>query len=420
MRFTNKSIAALKPKAARYEVWEDGRTGLGVRIAPTGRKSWLYMYRFEGRPRRMTLGVYPRLGLADAHVLHANARKTKEGGVDPGAVLVEQKRAERHAETVKDLINEYLERYARPNKRSATADERALKKEVEPLWGNRKAKSITRRDVIKLLDDIVTRGSPVMANRLLEMIRRMFAFAVERDTLETSPCQMVKAPAKETSRDRVLTSVEIQTFSQGLHKANMSSLTALSLRLMLVTAQRRAEIVAAPWVEFDLGERVWEIPAGRTKTGNTHRVPLSPMALDLLADIREASKDSPWLFPSPKDDKPMDPAVVSHAVRNTFQADAERKENGQDLVWSGLGRLTPHDLRRTAASHMTEIGISRLVVSKILAHVDSSTTGVYDRYEYWPEKCSAMNAWASRLQEIISAEPNRSNVVPLAAGTERR
>ena len=112
MRFTDRSIAALKPKAERYEIWEDGRTGLGVRVSPKGRKSWIYMYRFNGKARRMGFGTYPVVGLGTARVKHANAKELLEKHIDPGMLQVEKKRAEQNAETVDDLISEYLERHA--------------------------------------------------------------------------------------------------------------------------------------------------------------------------------------------------------------------------------------------------------------------------------------------------------------------
>ncbi len=135
MKLTDRTIKALKPKAGRFEVWEDGRTGLGLRVSPAGRKSWIYMYRFNGKPRRMTLGTYPALGLASARVKHAQAKETLEKGSDPGALHVEKRRAERNAETVQNLVDEYLEKYARPRKRSAAEDERILNKDVLPAWG---------------------------------------------------------------------------------------------------------------------------------------------------------------------------------------------------------------------------------------------------------------------------------------------
>jgi integrase len=402
MRFTDKGIAALKPKAERYEVWEDGKTGLGVRVSTRGRKSWIYMYRFDGRARRMTLGTYPPLTLANARVLQAKAKESKEKGEDPGVAHIAERRAERQAHTVADLVEEYLEKHARPNKRSAAADERTLQKEIIPVWGRRKAKEITRRDIITLLDDVVDRGSPVMANRLLALLRRMFGFAVERDILGATPCVMIKAPTKETPRDRVLSSTEIATFWHGLEKASMVPLSRLALKLMLVTAQRRDEVVSAAWSEFTLSEGVWEIPAARSKNGYAHRVPLSSLACDLLNQVQEHGRGSLWLFPSPQAERLMDPTSVTRAMR-------------VNLPRIGLENATPHDLRRTAASHMTEMGILRLVVSKILGHSDGSITAIYDRFEYGPQKKQALDAWSARLEGIVSGKKAETNVVSLAA-----
>jgi integrase len=410
MRFTDKGVAALKVEAERYEVWEDGKTGLGVRISPKGRKTWVYMYRFDGKPRRMTIGTYPVLTLANARVKHANAKADLERDIDPGAKETERKRAERAAETVAELVEIYLEKWARPRKRSAAEDERTLRKEVLPLWRGRKAKDIKRRDVIALLDDIVNRGSPIQANRTIAVIRRMFNFAVSRDLLDTTPVAMVKAPAKENQRDRVLTADEIRTLWAGLATAPMSEGTKLVLKLQLVTAQRKGEIVGAALKEFDFEENVWTIPAERSKNGQAHRVPLSPLALNLIHKAQELANTnslfpSPWLFPSPKVDGPIGRTAANHALFKT-------------LPRLGLENISPHDLRRTAASNMTSLGITRLVVSKILNHVETGVTAVYDRHSYDAEKRHALEAWAARLEELVSGKPTSSNVVSLATAGE--
>lgn len=401
MRLTDRSISALKPKADRYEAWEDGRTGLGVRVSPKGRKSWIYMYRFEGTPRRMTLGTYPAMGLANARVRHAKARAMLEKGIDPGAVEIERRRVERGAETVSDLIEEYLEKWAKPRKRSAAEDERMLRKDVLPVWGKRKARDITRRDVITLLDGIAERGSPIQANRTLAVIRKMFNFAISRDILDATPVAMVKAPAKERQRDRVLSADEIWKLWTGLDTAAMSEGVKLAIKLQLVTAQRKGEIVGASRPEFDVETGVWTIPAERSKNGQAHRVPLSPLALALIREARDLAGGSPWLFPSPRKDGPVDPPAINHALYRTLP----------DL---GLENVTPHDLRRTAASGMTALGVPRLTVSKILNHVETSVTAIYDRRGYDNEKRHALDAWAARLEEIVSGKPASSNVVSLA------
>jgi integrase len=402
-KFTERFIDALKPKAARYEVWESG--GFGIRIATSGGKSWVWLYHHNGRPRRLTLGSYPRMGLADAHVKLADARRQLAQGIDPGEIQVRNRKAERVAETVAELVEAYLEKWARPRKRSADEDERQLRKDVLPAWGRRKAKDITRGDVIALLDTIVDRGSPIAANRMLAVIRRMFGWALSRDIVSMSPCVAVKAPAKERRRDRVLSTTEIAALWSALDSTELaiSKAIRLALKFQLVTAQRKGEVIAAEWSELDLREGVWTIPPEKSKNGMPHRVPLSPLAhlvLDEVVLIRGA--EAGWLFPSPKDKTaPLGDESIDHAMRTHRSV-------------LGTGDATPRDLRRTAASHMTSIGISRLVVSKILNHAEPGVTAVYDRHSYDPEKRAALTAWGARLEQIVGIRQEQSNVVDFA------
>lgn len=401
MRFTDKAIAALNPEAERYEKWEGG--GFGIRVTPRGVKSWIWMYRHHGKARRMTLGTYPVVGLADARLKLAKARKLLERGEDPGATLVMERRAEREAETVKELVDEYLEKWARPRKRSAYEDERILYKDVVPRWGRRKAKDIRRRDVITLLDSVVERGAPVQANRTLITIRRVYNWAITRDIVGANPCLGLQKPSAEKQRDRVLSADEVAALWCGLDRAGMSDTTRLALRFQLTTAQRKGEVINAEWTEIDLDEGVWTIPSEKVKNRRTHRVPLSSLALKLLEEIKTNASGSPWLFPSPRGNGPISPPSVDHAVRDN-----------RDVM--GVYDVTPHDLRRTAASHMTSMGIIRLTVSKILNHADSGVTAIYDRHSYDPEKRHALEAWGRRLEEITtgSAAKDAGNVVKLA------
>jgi integrase len=403
-RFTDKSVAALASKAARYEVWEDH--GFGIRVSPSGTKTWVWVYHFDGRPRRMTFGTYPPMGLADAHLRLAEARKSLQQGTDPGAHVVEARKAERIAETVGELAELYLEGWARRKKRSAAEDERILRKDVIPVWKDRKAKDITRKDVRALLRGIVERGAPIAANRTLAVTRKMFNWAIGEDIIPgDNPCKAVKAPGEETQRDRVLKQDEIATLWRGLGNPEIpiSLPIRLALKFQLVTAQRKGEVINAEWAEFDLTEIVWTIPASKSKNALAHRVPLSPLALAVLDEIRVMSRNSTWLFSSPRlNGRPITGAAVDHAMRGNRDA-------------LGTGDATPHDLRRTAASHMTSTGISRLVVSKILNHAETGVTSVYDRHSYDREKRAALDAWARRVEEIISGCRNTPNVIPFSA-----
>lgn len=394
-RLTDARIRSLSAKAKRYEVW-DGR-GFGVRVALSGRKTFVFLYRFDGRPRRLSFGTYPQTSLADATEKLAKAQKLLDQGIDPGAVALSERRAERDSPTFKDLSEEWIERWAKKNRQTWTEDQRKLDRDILPVWGHRKAKDIKRRDVIELLDKIVDRGAPVIANRTLQLVRQIFNFGVDRDVVEFNPAASIKQPAKEKPRSRVLSEGEIRVFWDKLPGTKMQELSRIALRLCLVTAQRRSEVVQARWSEID--GSWWTIPGSRTKNDQPHRIPLSGLALSLLEELSAISGGTDWLFPSPRGGCRMG-AGLSKAL-------------GSNRKVFGLERFTVHDLRRTAASHMTALGHSRLVVGKVLNHTDDSITAVYDRHSYEKEKRLALEAWARKITSIIEKKQD-SNVVQLA------
>lgn len=363
--------------------------------------------------------------VAKAHSEHGKAMELLEKGIDPGTIEVEARRQERKAPTVEGLVDEYLEKWAKPRKRTWEKDENILRRDVIPEWGKRKAKEVTRRDVVLLLDKIMDRGAPIQANRTLQIVRKMFNFALSRDIVQVNPCQQVRAPAAENQRDRVLSGDEVRRLWESLDSAcleptdggdnvagklSMAKGTALALKLQLVTAQRKGEVASAAWSEIDLDTKVWTIPVEKSKNKLPHRVPLTDLALQLLEEISSLSRadqEDPddralWLFPSPraKGQQHILETAIDRAVRNNREA-------------IGIPYWVPHDLRRTAASMMTSIGVSRLTVSKILNHVERGVTATYDRHSYDNEKRMALEAWSRKLESILSVEAHHRNVIDL-------
>jgi integrase len=387
-RLTDTRIRSLKPTGKRYLVWD--ANGLGVRVGTSGKKSFVYTYREGPKIRWMTLGNYPAISLADAREKHGRALAARDKGLSPADAELEEKRQAREAPTVAQLADYYIEHYAKRQKKSWQEDERQLRKDVIPRLGHIKAQSVRRRDIVELVEGIADRGAPVTANRTLAVISRMFNFAVEREILEATPAAGIKRVHKEQGRQRVLSEAEIRKFWDNLPNTQMTESVRLALQLMLVTAQRRGEVTEATWDEFDFSAGWWTIAAARAKNGLAHRVPLSNLALGLLERIKALSGDSPYLFPSPRGNNPITVRALTRAVDRNIEA-------------LGVADFTPHDLRRTAASHMAGLGIQRLVISKILNHVEPGITAVYDRHTYDPEKREALDTWASRLGGIVNA-----------------
>lgn len=390
-RLNDMTVRALRTAEGedRKEVWFDEK-GLGMRVSKTGRKSWVYVYHYAGKSRRMTFGIYPSIGVADVRVLHAAAVKDVTEGRDPGSAVQAERLAQNQAITVQGLADEYLRLHA-VKKRSGQEDRRMLLRDVLPAWGSVKANEIARRDVIRLLDQVVERGAPIAANRVLALVRKMFNFGIERSLIDANPCDRVKPPSARVVRERTLSLEEIRAFWHGLASSKMAEEIKLALKFQLVTAQRKGEIAKAEWSEVDFESRTWTISADKAKNGRAHRVPLSELAMSILMQIRKLSEESKYWMPSRSGDKPMLETAIDHALRRNLSA-------------LNLEDVTPHDLRRTAATMMSSLGVQRITLSRILNHTDSSVTAVYDRHSYDQEKRAALDLWAAQLGGILDSK----------------
>jgi integrase len=422
-KLTDTAIRKLKPTGQRYEVWDASRPGFGVRMGQGGKRSFVFLYHAASTARRMTLGQYPKMSLADAGVAYAEARRQLELGFDPGATEVAKRRQARATPTVRELGEEYLEKHCKPNKRSWLNDTRVLEHDVFPIWGTRKITAIRRSDVNDLIDDIATRA-PIQSNRTFALIRAMFKFAEGRDYIPVSPCHGVKARTKERSRDRALEMPEVATLWRGIDEPGISATLRLAIRFLLLTGQRIGEVVNAEWSEMDIASATWTLPGVKVKNGKPHRVPLSSQALGILEEAKsikeeiERRRERPrkrdaakwnadnkrvrWVFASPRGDKPITTRCIDRALRR-LRTDGKVPD------------FRPHDLRRTAASHMTRLGSDRLTVHKLLNHSDRSVTAIYDRYDYDAPKRQAVDAWGAEVEQTIHGAELQGSTVNLTA-----
>ena len=382
MRLNEQVIRALETPEKAHRIWYDNEIpGFGVRVTRAGTRAFILNYRVEGRERRMTIGTWPSWTATAARNRAKELRREIDQGIDP----LGSKERQRSAKTFSELAKEYLEKYA-SKKKSGYRDAEYLRRDVLPRWGRRKAKDITRSSVMDLVE-AKAETAPIAANRLLACVSKVFNWAIARGYLDTNPCVRVPAPGVEKKRDRVLSEDEILAFWTALDEGGDSTANVKSiLRLILITAQRPGEVCEMEWADID-GEW-WTIPAEKAKNGLSHRVPLCAMALQEL-ETRRGSEDR-WVFRSPVGDQPIRVGTESKAIRRH--------------QCFGLAHFTPHDLRRTAATGMGSLGVQRFVLARVLNHVESDVTSVYDRASYDGDKRKALAKWDRRLRSIISGE----------------
>ena len=428
--FTDKMIKALKPESTDYSRSEGN--GFTVRVMPSGVKTWLYVYAFDGKRRKMNLGQYPAISLEDARSRFEDARRQVKNGVDPLAAA-EQAKVERiKAPTVADLIDEYIEKHAKPHKRGWAEDKRILERDALPAWGKRKAADITKRDVVLLLEKIVERGSPGSANNNFKIIRKMFNYAVEKDILQISPCIGVKMPSPLVIKDRSLSEQEISTLWRALDTCHASDEIKRALKLILVTGQRPGEVIGMHTNEIAIERKTqknekgqvvrewdeiwWTIPAERSKNKPSHRVYLTKTALELIGP-----ECNGYVFPSPRTAlKPIEVNALAHVVRRNLKSPV--KINGQEVFGKdgqpvtenklGVDTFTPHDLRRTAATMLSEIGFLDERIAAVLNHTKQGVIKTYNRNRYEKEKQQALEAWERKLLSIVTGTA-AGKVVPI-------
>lgn len=397
MRLTEKSIRKTpSPQRGNKIYYDEEVPGFGLRATRAGNRSFVLNYRARGRERRLTIGTWPTWSATAAREHAKELRRQIDRGEDPLG-LKQQLRGE---PTFRDLVEEYLRVEAKNQKRLAEY-ERIFRRDALPGWRHIPAADIRRRDVIALIEE-KAETAPIMANRLFELLRRLFNFAVRRDILDANPCAQVKKPGSERSKDRVLSKDEIKASWEAFDDPAFSEQTAAALELILVTAQRPGEVITVAWDEIDLDKGWWTIPAEKSKNGLAHRVPLNKTALEILKSLPRVSK---FVFPSPRGGRPMNRAALALALRR-----AREREDDSLLV----NNFTPHDLRRTAASHMVSAGIERFVISRVLNHVELGVTKVYDRHSYDDEKRRALDKWDRRLNAILGDKRTGGGVEFLA------
>ena len=432
-KLNSKFCETAKPcDGLEFEVFRDeGTSGLEFRVSKSGAKSWIFRYRrkSDGERRVLTMGRFPEIKLAEARdLVDAHKVAIKNGGDPASQVQVAKK-----AETFADVAAEWETAYAaKQTARSLANDKLRLAAHVLPVLGKMKAREITKADIKGLIrvinekpdgrvrkdreNDEATEdaGEPMeMVERtraVFALVRKIMRWAIREDVgaLTIDPTLGVTVPKAAEPRERNLSADEIHDIWRWLDTATdrtnqkrgsddktpyMSRGTALAALLSLTTGQRIGECTGIHIAELDLSDvaPVWTIPKSRTKNKRVHRVPLSPLAVRIIKDARERAPDSPFLFPSPPADKLTKRAMTKEATgKGAIDAHAAARALARSRKLIDVEEFTLHDLRRTAATRMAEIGIDDRTISRVLNHTvkgeHAITGGTYVQYPYDKEK----------------------------------
>jgi integrase len=388
-------------------VWDDALPGFGVRVKPTGVRSYIIQYRNRnsGASKRLTIGQHGPLLTFDqakrqARAILADAMR----GEDP----VEIRKASRRAPSVADLAADYLERHAVPKKRpKGVRDDRAmLDNVILPKLGAKKVGSIGRRDVEAI--QIAMKDRPYQANRVLSLLSKMFNLAIGWKWRSDNPAKGVER-YQEQKRERWLSDEELRRLCAVLDE-HPNTRAANLVRLQLLTGARLGEVLTSRKEEFDLERGVWTKPSHQTKQKRTEHLPLSAQALALVASIIEASHpNSPFLFPGNKPGQPL------REIKKFWSTVVRR---------AGITDYRRHDNRHTYASHLVSSGLSLEIVGRLLGHTTATTTKRYahladDPLRAATERFSSKIAGFQKREKMEAASPSIANVAPEANNSPR-
>jgi integrase len=418
---TDAAIKALKPGVTRREVPDGKVGGLYYVLQPSGATSWALRYRHLGKPRKLTLGS-GAIPLPEARDLAREALGKVARGDNPAAEKVAAKEAAKGAEKpaadlVEKVVASFLERYAKRQCKATTLVEykRILENNVVALWRGRRLGEMTRADVHEMLDGVIDRGAAVQANRTFAALRTMSNWALERGVIDRSPCAGLKAPTQETSRERVLTDEEIRLAWLAFEKTGQPF--GRLGQLLLLTGARRDEIAEAKWSELDAAEKLLVLPPSRMKAKDAHEIPLTDKAMEIIESLPKVAgknKEPEFLFTT-SGERPVSGFSKGKAHIDRIIAELAHAEQGDEA--QEIRHWVFHDLRRTVATNLQKLGVRLEVTEAVLGHVSGSRggiVGIYQRHKFADEKRAALEAWARKLDSIVSGKP-ATNIVDLAS-----
>jgi integrase len=405
---THRSIEAMRPAEAAYRVPDQRCKGLAVRVAPSGVKTWDLAYRIRGtgKMRRLSLGRTTDIGLEQARERANELTSAARGGRDLIAEEDEARAAAATRITVESLIDLYLRRRVYGRLRTAKGIESRLKRTLAPVF-QRYAADICRRNIRELLDAIVERGKGREAEKRRKTVGAMFRWALSQDIVETNPTAGSNSYDPGTPRDRVLDCVEIGALWKWLGSDALSAEASDILKLELLTGARCGEIAGLRAEEIDRQKWIWTLPPERSKNGRQRVTPILGVAREVLERrLSDVGAGPLFLFETGS------VLTSAHIGHNLLTRRARLP----------IARFTSHDLRRTFATMLAEMGVPLDLVAAIVGHEsggkDTRTlVRHYVRTDLLERKAQALRAWDVRLKATVTGkETSKVVCLPRAVG----
>ncbi|WP_374410814.1 tyrosine-type recombinase/integrase [Hydrogenophaga sp.] len=367
--------------------------GMYLEVTAAGGKYWRMKYRHGGKEKRLALGVYPDVSLAEARKRRDKAREALTAGEDPGQIKREAKltRAVEDATTFEKVARQWWAHWKGPRSpRHADYVLRRLEADVFPALGARPVASITAPQLLAMAKAVEARGALDIAKRALQTCGQIMRYAVAHGLIERNPSADVRPsdalkPRRKENYAR-LDAREMPVLLRKIEAYQGSAYTRLAMKLMAYTFVRTGELIGARWEEFDLDAAEWRIPAARMKMRTPHIVPLAPQSVEVLQALQTLSAGRSLLFPGERDrERPMSNNTILAALKRMGYA----------------GRMTGHGFRGVASTILHEQGHPHHLIELQLAHQErNQVSAAYNHATYLPQRRVMMTAWADHLDQL--------------------
>lgn len=382
-------IRRAKPEDKAYTLG-DGQ-GLSLLIEPNGSKSWRFRYRYAGKPKMISLGVYPTITLADARSRRDDARKLVAEGKNPSEVRKEQKIAlqtESESAFEKIATEWHQMKSAKWSAGYASDIMEAFQNDIFPYVGTRPIGEIKPLELLNVLRKIEKRGALEKMRKVRQRCSEVFRYAIATGRAEFNPAADLSSALEvhQSNHFPFLKADELPDFLRALNSYTGSRLVQIATKLLMITGVRTIELRAALWSEFDLDNAIWEIPAERMKMRRPHLVPLSTQALDLLNELKMMTGNYRYVFPGRNDpNKPMSEASINQVIKRIGYG----------------GKVTGHGFRHTMSTILHDQNYNSAWIEIQLAHIDKNyIRGTYNHANYISQRKEMMQVYANMILNL--------------------